>query len=78
LAEAQEVLKELTSVMGLNLELPEIQGGDAEEFINLLIEIRKILREQKLWELSDLIRDNLEDLGVLLEDTSQGTTWHWK
>jgi cysteinyl-tRNA synthetase len=78
LAAAQVVLKELTSVLGLDLDLPEIQGGEAEGFIDLLIEIRTELREQKLWKLSDLIRDKLDLLGVHLEDTSQGTTWHWK
>jgi cysteinyl-tRNA synthetase len=78
LAAAQEVLRDLTGVFGLELDLPEVQAGDAEEFINLLIEIREKLREEKHWELSDLIRDKLADLDVLLEDSSQGTTWHWK
>lgn len=75
---AQSVLKELTSVLGLDLTLPEIQEGAAGEFIELLIQVRKKLRDEKNWELSDLIRDQLEDLGVALEDTPQGTTWHWK
>jgi len=78
LAAAQQVLEELTSLLGLNLALGDTRSGEAEEFINLLIEIRKTLRDQKLWELSDLIRDKLIELDVILEDTSQGTTWHWK
>jgi len=75
---AQQVLKELTGVLGLDLSLPETQGGEAENFINLLIEIRKKLRDEKLWELSDLIRDQLDQLDVILEDTPQGTSWRWK
>jgi cysteinyl-tRNA synthetase len=75
---AQAVLKELTGVLGLDLELPQIQEGAAGEFIDLLIQIRAKLREEKNWVLSDLIRDQLDELGVLLEDTAQGTTWHWK
>jgi cysteinyl-tRNA synthetase len=78
LGKAQEVLQELTSVLGLDLVLPEVQEGAAGEFIDLLIEIRAKLREEKNWALSDLIRDELDDLGVLLEDTPQGTTWQWK
>jgi cysteinyl-tRNA synthetase len=78
LEKAQAVLNELTGVFGLELALPEIQGGDAEPFIELLIDIRRKLREEKLWELSDQVRDQLDELGVGLEDTSQGTTWHWK
>ncbi len=75
---AQEVLKELTGVMGLELDLPEAQVGEAGVFIDLLIEIRKTLRDQKLWEMSDLIRDKLDELDVGLEDSPGGTTWHWK
>jgi len=75
---AQEVLQELAGVLGLNLALPDVQEGAAGEFIELLIRIRARLREEKNWELSDLVRDQLDELGVLLEDTSQGTTWQWK
>jgi len=75
---AQDVLKELTGVLGLELELSEAQAGDAGQYIDLLIEIRGKLRENELWDLSDLIRDKLEERDVILEDTSQGTTWHWK
>ena len=78
LENAQAVLKELTGVLGLDLEKPEIQEGAAGEFIDLLIDIRDKLREEKNWALSDMIRDELDELGVLLEDTSQGTIWHWK
>ena len=78
LQEAQNILKELTGVFGLELELPEAQGGEASQYIDLLVEIREKLRENKLWELSDVIRDKLDSLDVVLEDTSQGTTWHWK
>ena len=78
LSAAQDVLEELTAILGLELALQDKQSGEAEEFINLLIDIRKTLRDQKLWELSDLIRDKLLELDVILEDNSQGTTWHWK
>jgi cysteinyl-tRNA synthetase len=78
LQEAQNTLRALTAVFGLNLDLPPAQVGEAGLYIDLLIEVREKLREQKLWELSDLIRDKLEELDVILEDTSQGTSWHIK
>lgn len=78
LEKAQDLLKELTSVLGLELAQPEVGAGDASRYIDLLIEFREKLREEKLWELSDQVRDKLEELDVILEDTSQGTTWHWK
>jgi len=34
-------------------------------------------RQKKDWSTSDNIRKTLEDLGVKLEDSKDGTTWHW-
>jgi cysteinyl-tRNA synthetase len=73
---AQETLRELTGVLGLRLQ--EKQGvGDADRFVDLLIEVRSEVRKQKLWLLSDLIRDRLKELGVTIEDTKEGTKWRW-
>lgn len=78
LAPAQAVLRELTGVLGLTLEEPAAAPSAAEPFIDLLIEVRTELRKQKLWALSDRIRDRLAELGVILEDSREGTTWRWK
>jgi cysteinyl-tRNA synthetase len=75
--EAQETLNELTSVLGLSLERTAPVGGLADPFIDLLLEVRSELRRQKLWEMSDRIRDRLVDLGIILEDSKEGSTWHW-
>jgi cysteinyl-tRNA synthetase len=73
---AQDMLRELTGVLGLRLQ--EKQGsGDADKFINLLVEVRGEVRKQKLWQLSDLIRDKLKQSGVVIEDSKEGTTWRW-
>jgi cysteinyl-tRNA synthetase len=73
---AQATLRELTSVLGLRMQ--EKQGsGDTDKFINLLIEVRAEVRKQKLWPLSDLIRDRLKELGVTIEDGKDGTTWRY-
>ncbi|MFN3742228.1 MAG: cysteine--tRNA ligase [Anaerolineales bacterium] len=74
---AQDTLRELSGVLGLRLEGKEGKT-DALPFIELLIEVRNELRRQKLWALSDLIRDRLKALGIQLEDTREGTTWHWE
>jgi len=73
---AQAVLRELTNVLGLRLA-EKTESGDAEKFIELLIEVRSEIRKQKLWALSDLIRDRLKELGVTLEDSKDGTRWRW-
>ncbi len=72
----QSTLRQLTEVLGLRLQ--EKQGsGDADKFIDLLVEVRSEVRKQKLWALSDLIRDKLKDSGVILEDSKEGTKWRW-
>lgn len=74
---AQSALKVLTSVLGLSLETKKVVDQKTDELIDLLIEIRRELRQNKLWALSDTVRDRLAALGVILEDSKEGTSWHW-
>lgn len=65
------------TVLGLDLFEREI-GGDmaiAGDLIGLLIELRKEARGRKDFATSDAIRDRLKGLGVVLEDTKEGTRW---
>jgi cysteinyl-tRNA synthetase len=73
---ARKTLLDLTGVLGLRLEEKKTASGDADKFIALLVEIRSEARKQKNWAMSDLIRDRLKDLGVAIEDSKDGTTWH--
>jgi cysteinyl-tRNA synthetase len=75
---AQDMLRELTGVLGLQIEKPEEVSGDIDPFVDLLVEVRQSLRNEKLWDLSDMVRDRLAELGVVLEDSKEGTTWRWK
>ncbi|HSB01001.1 MAG TPA: cysteine--tRNA ligase [Anaerolineales bacterium] len=72
----QETLRELTGVLGLRLQEKQGSGG-ADKFVDLLIQVRSEVRKQKLWQLSDLIRDQLKELGVTIEDTKEGTKWRY-
>ena len=76
-AEGQSLLREVMVVFGLRSERLEI-GGQATPFIELLIDLRRELRSQKHWALADKLRTSLAELGVLLEDSKDGTTWRWK
>ena len=51
---------------------------DATPYINLLREIRNALRRGKQFQLADEIRAKLDEAGVALEDTPQGTVWRRK
>jgi cysteinyl-tRNA synthetase len=75
---AQKTITDLTSILGLQLEKAEAAGAEAAPFIDLLVEVRLELRKEKLWALSDKIRDQLAELGVVLEDSKEGTLWRWE
>ncbi|HEY9088915.1 MAG TPA: DALR domain-containing protein, partial [Anaerolineaceae bacterium] len=74
---AQDLLRELTSVLGLTLKEDAASAQAADPFVQLLVDVRMELRKQKLWVLSDLVRDRLTALGVSLEDSKEGTTWRY-
>jgi cysteinyl-tRNA synthetase len=75
---AQDVLRELAGVLGLRLELDDNGDQAAEPFIDLLVELRAEIRKEKMWALSDKVRDRLGALGVILEDSREGSTWRWE
>jgi cysteinyl-tRNA synthetase len=53
-----------------------IASGEREApLIRLLIDLRNEVRARKDWALSDSIRDRLGKIGVLLEDSKDGTKW---
>jgi len=76
LSPAQAAFKELAGVLGLKLE--EKKGdSEQEEQVNALIEERTEARKQKQWKRSDEIRDQLKEMGVVIEDSKDGTLWKW-
>ena len=77
LSAAQDMLRSLTSVLGLSIGQRE-GTGQADAFIDLLVAVRAEIRQNKLWDLSDTIRDSLSELGVIIEDAKGGSTWSWK
>ncbi len=76
---AQDLLSELTGVLGLTLidSSEKQQMAEADPFVQLLVDLRLELRKQKNWGLADQIRNQLSEKGVVLEDSKDDTTWHW-
>lgn len=76
-AKAQEILRELSGVLGVNLD--QRSGiADVEPFVQLLVDTREKLRAARQFDTADNIRDQLLQLGVSIKDTSDGTTWYFK
>lgn len=73
-------LKYLSHVFGLLDQVPErfLQSGKKEmdiQKIGVLITQRNEARVKKDWKTADQIRDQLSNLGVTIEDSSEGTSW---
>jgi cysteinyl-tRNA synthetase len=64
----------ILNILGFNLDF-EIKNNKLEELINLIVEVRQDLRKQRNFEISDKIRNKLKEIGIILEDTKEGTKW---
>ncbi|WP_342607238.1 cysteine--tRNA ligase [Vibrio tritonius] len=78
------LMRELADVIGILHQDPEnfLQGdaGDSDEAaeIEALIKLRNDSRAAKDWVNADLARDKLNEMGIVLEDGPEGTTWRCK
>jgi cysteinyl-tRNA synthetase len=62
-------------VLGLLNDTKEQASGKIDGVVSLLIKLRKEARENKDWELSDKIRDELLAIGIQLKDGREGTSY---
>ncbi|MCH7729814.1 MAG: cysteine--tRNA ligase [Planctomycetes bacterium] len=72
-------LRELSAILGLFLKPIEVSTGDDDALVgklmNLLMGIRAESRKKKDFATADKIRDDLEGLGITLEDRKGETDW---
>jgi len=54
------------------------KNRNPEEIIENMIELRKELRADKQFQQADMIRKKLDEAGIALDDTPQGTVWKIK
>ena len=79
--ERAALLLDWDRVLGLGLAAAAGEAAAAEEAplpdrAAELLEARSAARARRDWAESDRLRDALDDLGVEVSDTRQGTTWH--
>jgi len=78
LAEAAENYRELLHVLGLFEKRSTGSDELTEKLLRFITDLRNQQREKKNYELADKIRDGLKDIGIEIQDTSDGTTWKIK
>ena len=58
--------------------LPQTMVQSAPEpFIELLVSLRSMLREQKNWQLADYLRQKMAELGVEIKDGKESSEWNF-
>lgn len=67
--------KTASGVLGLVSDTAPKQAGLEHQLMNLLLDLRVSLKKEKNYKLADEIRDKLKVMGVILEDTKEGTTY---
>jgi len=70
------IMKEFDSVLGV-IGKVDVDTSLPMDIL-VLIKQRDEARKLKNWKRSDEIRDQLKKIGIIIEDTSQGTKWHSK
>ena len=78
---AQKTLLDLAGIMGLDLNSKEEvkeTDGLLDQVMELVIALRKEARANKNYQMADDIRNRLNEIGIVLEDSPQGTTWKRK
>ncbi len=77
--DAIKVFDTLAGVLGLVYDDPALKNeddSDEDAEIEALIAERTKARSEKNWARADEIRNQLTEMGVVLEDTKQGVKWH--
>ena len=75
---SQGSINKVLSKIKTNLEELEDKTKMIDPLINLIMEIRKSLREDQRFELSDYIRDELEKLDIEINDSDNNADWRFK
>jgi len=60
-------LDDVAHILGVSFETEEVNAG-SDDLLNLISEVRSELRANKQYDLSDKIRDSLQELGYEIND----------
>ena len=76
--EVKRIYAFMTEIIGVLQERwseKSATGKEYDELMQVILSIRQQCREQKNWALADSIRDQLMEIGIVIEDSPQGARW---
>ncbi len=75
-ARVREIYCEMAAIIGIfEQEEKAADDGLTDKLMELIISIRQDARKEKNWAIADKIRDELKEVGIVIEDTPNGARW---
>ena len=74
-ADALEFLTHCDEILGVLFVEQEVAGDSLTQQQQDWIDQREQARQSRDWDLADSLRDQLKEVGILVEDGPQGPTW---
>ncbi len=75
-ARVREIYCEMAAIIGIfEQEEKAADDGLTDKLMELIISIRQDARKEKNWAIADKIRDELKEMGIVIEDTPNGARW---
>ena len=76
ISQARDTLRELIVSLGVRLEsAPRSRTECLAPLVGALLNLRQEFRTKKLFDAADAIRIKLQEAGIIIEDTRQGSRW---
>ena len=75
LEKAARKYRQLAEILGLQFVQREAEKALWGELVELVIALRQEARERKDFAVADYLREKLQSLGIIVEDTPAGVRW---
>lgn len=75
-AKVREAYQEMAAIIGIFEQEDNAKDDDlTDKLMELIVSIRQDARQEKNWAIADKIRDELKEIGIVIEDTPHGARW---
>ena len=68
----------ITNILGFCTEEEEQKNNLTDNLMSLILKLRVVAKEKKDWSSADIIRNDLDKIGINIKDEPKGTTWTLK
>jgi len=77
ISQAREILREMIVLLGVELDSTAMdQTACLNPLVTEMLELRERFRKGKRWVDADAVRESLQRVNIVVEDTRDGSLWH--